>query len=403
MDLKTTTHCDKLSAENLVVTFNVGSATLKMGVYELSAHTKVEGALCFCVNMDLKHRTARWQGLVPDVFSDFSVSCAQTSALNFLELIAKQYADKQFIFVHRVVHGGQYVKPVKISKQVLKRLHDLSHLAPLHQPPALAIIDAIYADYQAHDFVQIAAFDTAFHAQRERLWYEYALPESLRDDGVRSYGFHGLSYQSIMRTLQKERSDMLDKRLIIAHLGSGCSITSVVNQQSVDSTLGFSGLDGIPMGTRPGHLDPGVLLYLMEKGWSHQEITQCLYKESGLLGLSGISSDVRELHLSNNKSAAFALAYFAAHVAKAIAALIPSLQGLDAIVFTGGIGEHDAKIREQIFEYLQWYQVIIDKHKNQTVNLQQRVCDISATDSQVRLFVIQTDEQFELFISALNV
>lgn len=390
--------------DSLVVTFNVGSATLKMGVYLLAESIlSKEEALQFSVNVDLKNAECKYSGIIPEALSDFVVSSAKETALSFLNKIEPAYKNKNFIFVHRVVHGGRYIEPVKITSDVLNQLHELAYLAPLHQPPALAIIDAIEANYQAHGFIQVAAFDTAFHAQRPRLWSEYAIPKKLRDDGVKAYGFHGLSYQSIMRSLKQTQPDVANKRIIIAHLGSGCSITSVANGQSINSTLGFSGLDGVPMGTRPGRLDPGVLLYLLEKGWSHKQMTQCLYKESGLLGLSGISNDVRELSQSTSESAQFALDYFAAHAAKEISALIPSLKGLDAIIFTAGIGEHQANVREQIIEHLGWYRVFIDKQKNQNVNLEQGIGDISASNSDVQVLIIQTDEQLELFMSALNI
>lgn len=396
-------HLDVQANNRLVVTFNVGSATLKLGVYQQITKSDTEESLLFSVNMDLKKKTGKWQGDVPAVFADFVITTAEESALKFLNLLEPIYKDKSFVFVHRVVHGGRYVEPVKITRDVLNQLHELAYLAPLHQPPALAIIDAIEANYQAHGFIQVAAFDTAFHAQRPRLWSEYAIPKELRDDGVKAYGFHGLSYQSIMRSLKQTQPDVANKRIIIAHLGSGCSITSVANGQSMNSTLGFSGLDGVPMGTRPGRLDPGVLLYLLEKGWSHKKITQCLYKESGLLGLSGISNDVRELSQSTSESAKFALDYFAAHTAKEISALIPSLQGLDAIIFTAGIGEHQANVREQVIKHLSWYNVFIDNQKNQSVDLEQGVCDVSANNSEVQVLVIQTDEQLELFMSTLQI
>lgn len=407
----TTAQPYELQKDELIVTFNVGSATLKIGVYR---HDERQNPFIFAVNIDSKMRACHWQGDVPEAvknaLKDLDISDSKTATVDFLQKLTPLYQADKFIFVHRVVHGGQRHQPCVITPDVFSELSNLAHLAPLHQPPALAIIDTINQLYQAHDFIQVASFDTAFHANRPRLWSDYALPKTLREQGVKSYGFHGLSYQSIMRQLDEFDKNLAKKRLIVAHLGSGCSITSILNGQTLDSSLGFSGLDGVPMGTRCGSLDSGVLLYLLEQGWDYTQILDCLYKQSGLLGLSEISNDVRELHEIRQHSngerqaqADFALTYFVAHVAKIIASLIVSLQGLDGLVFTGGIGEHDAWMREKVTDYLAWMGICLDKEKNDTGLNGQNVVRISPEHSAVQVLVVATDEQYELYQAGLNV
>lgn len=396
----------------LIVTFNVGSATLKIGVYR---HDDRPNPFIFSVNIDSKMHQCHWQGDVPEAVKQLDISDSKTATVDFLQKLTPLFADDKFIFVHRVVHGGERHQPCVITPEIFADLQHLAHLAPLHQPPALAIIDTINQLYHAHDFIQVAGFDTAFHAQRPRLWAEYALPKSLREQGVRSYGFHGSSYQSIVRQLadydKSWDKKLAKKRLIVAHLGSGCSITSILDGKTVDSSLGFSGLDGVPMGTRCGSLDAGVLLYLLEQGWDYQQILDCIYKQSGLLGLSEISNDVRELHdimqdskdTDKQEKATFALTYFSAHVAKIIAGLLPSLQGLDGLIFTGGIGEHDAWIRAKVVAYLNWLNIEIDDTKNQQgLNGENIVC-ISPDNQTIKIFAIATDEQYELYQAGLNV
>lgn len=408
----TTAQPYELQKDELIVTFNVGSATLKIGVYR---HDERQNPFIFAVNIDSKMRACHWQGDVPEAvknaLKNLDISDSKTATVDFLQKLTPLYQADKFIFVHRVVHGGQRHQPCVITPDIFAELSNLAHLAPLHQPPALAIIDAINQLYHAHDFIQVAGFDTAFHASRPRLWSDYALPKTLREQGVKSYGFHGLSYQSIMRQLDEFDKNLAKKRLIVAHLGSGCSITSILNGQTLDSSLGFSGLDGVPMGTRCGSLDSGVLLYLLEQGWDYPQILDCLYKQSGLLGLSEISNDVRELHeIRQNASdkqqqaqADFALTYFSAHVAKMIAGLMVSLQGLDGLIFTGGIGEHDAWMREKVTDYLAWMGVGLDNEKNSTGLNGQNVVRISPEHSAVQVLVVATDEQYELYQAGLSV
>ncbi len=290
---------------------------------------------------------------------------------------------------HRVVHGGEaYTQPVQVTPEVLAQLARLSSLAPLHQPHNLAGIRAFAKAFPA--LPQIACFDTAYHATVPALHSSFALPENLRSKGVRRYGFHGLSYQFIMGELQ-QRSARASGRVLMAHLGNGASLCAAHGGHSVATTMGFSALDGLMMGTRSGNLDPGVLLYLMEQGWSHAQIEKLLYKESGLLGVSGISADMRILHQSDSASARFAIDLFAHRVVREAGAMAACLQGLDVIAFGGGIGEHDAALRQQVCSQLGWLGVQIDQALNQNAT-GDGSCAIHLADSTIEVWVIPTDE-----------
>ena len=290
---------------------------------------------------------------------------------------------------HRVVHGGEaYTQAVRVSPDVLARLARYNSLAPLHQPHNL---DGVRAFARAFPRLpQIACFDTAFHATVPALHSSFALPESLRSQGVRRYGFHGLSYQFIMGELQ-QRSARAAGRVLMAHLGNGASLCAAQGGQSVATTMGFSALDGLMMGTRSGNLDPGVLLYLMEQGWDHARIEKLLYKQSGLLGVSGISADMRTLHQSDSQAARFAIDLFAHRVVREAGAMVACLQGLDALAFSGGIGEHDAALRQQVCSQLGWLGVQIDEALNQAATGD--ACRaVHRPDSAVEVWVIPTDE-----------
>ena len=290
---------------------------------------------------------------------------------------------------HRVVHGGEiYTQPVRVTPEVLQQLARYNSLAPLHQPHNLAGIRAFAKAFPA--LPQIACFDTAYHATVPALHSSFALPESLRSQGVRRYGFHGLSYQFIMGELQ-QRTPRASGRVLMAHLGNGASLCAAQAGQSVATTMGFSALDGLMMGTRSGNLDPGVLLYLMEQGWSHAQIEKLLYKQSGLLGVSGISADMRTLHQSGSDSARFAIDLFAHRVVREAGAMTACLQGLDVIAFSGGIGEHDAALRQQVCTQLGWLGVQVDNALNLAATGD--ACRaIHTADSATEVWVIPTDE-----------
>jgi acetate kinase len=289
---------------------------------------------------------------------------------------------------HRVVHGGpDYSQPVLVDHEVLARLERYSSLAPLHQPNNLAPIRTLLANRP--DVPQVACFDTAFHRSHSSLADHYAIPERFYDEGVRRYGFHGLSYEYVADRLRQVAPDVANKRVIIAHLGSGASMCAVANGLSVESTMGFTALDGLPMGTRPGQVDAGVVLYLIaEKGMSAAEVESLLYRECGLKGLSGISNDVRDLADSKDPHAAFAIDYFVYRVALHAGMLAAALGGVDAFVFTAGIGENSRMLRNQIAEKLKWLGVTIDHAANAAGKL-----NISGEMSRVGVYVIPTDEE----------
>jgi acetate kinase len=289
---------------------------------------------------------------------------------------------------HRVVHGGpDYDRPVRVDQNVLARLERYTSLAPLHQPYNLAPIRSILARFP--DLPQIACFDTAFHRGHGALADHFAIPLALYAEGVRRYGFHGLSYEYIANALPQVAPEIADKRVIVAHLGSGASMCALDQGRSVESTLGFTALDGLPMGTRPGQLDPGVVLYLLsEKGMSPSEVQNFLYRECGLKGLSGISNDMRELQGNSDPRAVFAVDYFVYRVGLNAGMLAGALQGIDGFVFTAGIGENSPQIRAAIAGKLAWLGVSLDPAANTENKLL-----ISRPESRLPLYVIPTDEE----------
>ncbi len=298
---------------------------------------------------------------------------------------------------HRVVHGGvRHAAPVRLTPEVLAELDGLVPLAPLHQPHNLAAIRAL-AD--AHpDLPQVACFDTAFH--RGQPWQSgmFAIPRELTDEGVRRYGFHGLSYEYIARRLPDIAPDLCDARVVVAHLGSGASMCGIHGGRSVDSTMGFTALDGLPMGTRCGAIDPGVLIYLMrEKGLDAGAIEKLLYNKSGLLGVSGVSNDMRALLDSADPHAQEAVELFCFRIAKETGALAASLGGIDAFVFTAGIGERSAPVRARVGDKLAWLGVRIDEAAN-TANETR----ISTPDSRIPVYVIPTDEERMIALHTRN-
>jgi len=289
---------------------------------------------------------------------------------------------------HRVVHGGtNYFHPTLVTKEILADLQQLIPLAPLHQPYNLAAIDAVF--HRMPNVPQVACFDTAFHRSHEVINTLVPLPKEIRDKGVQRYGFHGLSYEYISSILPTIAPQIAKGKIIVAHLGSGASLCAMKNGKSVDSSLGFTALDGLCMGTRPGSLDPGVVLYLFkELGLSVKEVENLLYKKSGLLGISGISNDMRVLLESKEPEAKLAIDYFIYKITKDIGALAAVLGGIDALVFTAGIGENSAVIRSKICKASSWLGIQIDEAANEKKSLM-----ISNSKSKVSVWVIPTDEE----------
>ena len=289
---------------------------------------------------------------------------------------------------HRVVHGGaRYARPVVVTREVLKELYDLVPLAPLHQPYNLAAIEAVFE--RLPDVPQVACFDTGFHRGHAAVVDLVPLPRGIRDGGVQRYGFHGLSYEYIASVLPEVAPEIARARVLVAHLGSGASLCALKERKSVDSTLGFTALDGLCMGTRPGTLDPGVVLYLFQNlGLSAKEVEGILYKKSGLLGISGISNDMRDLLGRSEPEARLAVDYFVYRAAKEVGALAAVLGGVDGLVFTAGIGENSAEIRKRICEASAWLGLDLDAEANDRGGPR-----ISSPRSKVSTWVIPTNEE----------
>ena len=374
-----------------LLTLNAGSSSIKFALFERSSlRLIVSGELdaigantvLIAKREDGKPIRQEWaQGAAPDTHA---------KALAFLiDWITNRLEAVRVVAIgHRVVHGGLfYDSAVVVTDEVMRNLTTLEPLAPLHQPHNLAGIRAVQAVFP--DVVQVACFDTAFHCHQPFVKDCFALPRVLYEEGVRRYGFHGLSYEYIAHHLEREFPLHATGRVIIAHLGNGASMCGMLNGHSVASTMGFSALDGLPMGTRCGQLDPGVLLYLMQtKGMTAEQISTLLYKESGLKGISGISNDMRTLASSDQPSARDAIDYFVYRTKRELGALAAALEGLDVVVFTGGIGENSVMIRQRVLTGLAWLGVELDEQANengQTV--------ISSARSRVLCLRIPTNEE----------
>ena len=288
---------------------------------------------------------------------------------------------------HRVVHGGlRHSRPARVTPELLAELEALVPLAPLHEPHNLAPIRM--AMQLNPDLPQVACFDTAFHRTAPEVQQAFALPYSLYEEGIRRYGFHGLSYEYIASVLPQRAPEIADGRVVVAHLGNGCSACALKNRVSIATTMGFTALDGLPMGTRCGELDAGVLLHLIQqKKMDADALVDLLYRRSGMLGLSGVSSDFRELLASSDARARFAIEVFCYRVAGHIATLAAALGGLDGVVFTAGVGENAAPIRSAICRACAWLGLEFDE----TANSEHRE-RISAPNSRVAAYVIKTDE-----------
>jgi acetate kinase len=316
---------------------------------------------------------------VPDLPTAIQVTAAWLRETQKVNLVAVG---------HRVVHGGpEFDQPLLVDQGILAHLERYVSLAPLHQPHNLAPIRLLLQNRP--DLPQVACFDTAFHRGHAPVADHYAIPERLYAEGVRRYGFHGLSYEYIAERLGEVAPDVAKGRVIVAHLGSGASMCALSGGRSVESSMGFTALDGLPMGTRPGQLDPGVVLYLLqEKGMSPTQVQDLLYRDCGLKGLSGISNDVRELDQSSDPRAAFALDYFVYRIGLQAGMLAAALGGLDAFVFTAGIGENSVSVRARVAERIAWLGVELDAAANAA-----RETRISRSDSRVALYVVPTDEE----------
>jgi acetate kinase len=291
-------------------------------------------------------------------------------------------------FGHRVVHGGpDLAAPVLVDAATLARIEALQPLAPLHNPPAVAVIKALSAMSPA--LPHVACFDTAFHRSHPPVTDRFAIPDALYREGVRRYGFHGLSYEYIAGALAERVPEISLGRVVVAHLGSGASMCALAGGRSVDSSMGFTALDGLPMGTRPGSIDAGVLLWLQQqKGWDIDRVERFLYAECGLKGLSGVSNDMRTLLASDAPLAKLAVEYFVYHVARTAGALAAAMGGIDGMVFTAGIGERSPEIRARVLHRLHWLGFSLDEAANQTGGPL-----LTRADSALPAYAILTDEE----------
>ena len=308
------------------------------------------------------------------------------------------FADGTLLAVgHRVVHGGQhYSAPVLIDAKVLAELETLVPLAPLHQPHNLATIRALLKTMPS--LPQVACFDTAFHRTQPSVAQCFAIPRRFADEGVRHYGFHGLSYEYIASVLPTVEPALADACIIVAHLGSGASLCALHKGRSIATTMGFSPLDGLVMGTRCGNIDPGVLLYLMDRhNMDVRALEQLLYHQSGLLGVSGISNDMRTLLASDDTRAQEAIELFVYRVGREIGSLAAALGGLDALVFTGGIGEHSAIIRAKVCHQAAWLGLELDDSANETTARR-----ISTVNSKLSAWIVPTDENLMIAYHTLR-
>ena len=377
-----------------LVSLNAGSSSIKFGLYRLddaghphhAAGGKIEGI------GTAPHLAARADDGSLAVDRRWADGAAMTHEDLLGELIAwaqGHLGDNRIVGVgHRVVHGGtDFASPVRIQGTVMDRLGALSELAPLHQPHNLAAIRAIMK--LMPDVPQVACFDTAFHRGRADETTRFALPRAYHDRGLVRYGFHGLSYAFIARELARTAPELAAGRLVVGHLGNGASLCAMRGGKSVDTTMGFTALDGLVMGTRCGTLDAGLVLHLiMHEGMSAEAVETLLYQQSGLLGVSGLSSDMRALHASDGEAARQAVTLFVARAAREIAALCTSMGGIDALVFTAGIGENDPVIRSLICERLGFLGLTLDPAANAA-----NARTISAGDSRIAIMVVPTDEE----------
>ena len=377
--------------DELALVLNAGSSSLKFCVYRrasgeslrLDARGQIEG-IGTSPRLNVKDPSG-----VSLISQDVAVRDGRQAVEVFAAWMKSAYGAANIQGVgHRVVHGGpRFAGPTIVTAAVLAELRELIPLAPLHQPYNLAAIEAVFA--RLPGVPQVACFDTSFHRGQPAVSELVPLPRDLRQAGLQRYGFHGLSYEYIASVLPQVAGEIAGGRVIVAHLGSGASLCAMRAGKSVDSTLGFTALDGLCMGTRPGALDPGVVLYLFQGlQLTAAQVETILYKKSGLLGISGISSDMRDLLGRSEPEARLAVDYFVYRAAKEIGALAAVLGGVDALVFTAGIGENSAEIRRRICEASAWLGVVLDSQANAAGGPH-----ITSPGSKVSAWVIPTNEE----------
>jgi acetate kinase len=382
-----------MTSDSAVLIINAGSSSVKFSVYRL-----VDGALKATINgqiqgigsaprFDAKDAAKK---LIGEKSWDDPKTNRNTLLSFLLDWLKEQlHGAKLLAAGHRVLHGGtKFSHPVLLTPGIVDELEALVPLGPLHQPHNVAGIRALMETHP--ELPQVAIFDTAFHcATNPWLSYAFAIPRNLTDEGVRRYGFHGTSYEYIASQLPRVDAAMAKGCVVVAHLGSGASLAAIRDGKGIDTTMGLTPLDGLVMGTRCGHIDPSVLLYLMRnKGMSVDQIETLLNKESGLLAVSGVSNDMRPLLESDDPHAKEAVDMFCHSVARHTMSMAASMQGFDGLVFTAGIGEHSAPVRAMICENLAWAGIKLDPAANAKNALK-----ISAPDSRIPVYVVPTDEE----------
>lgn len=377
-----------------ILTINAGSSSIKFALFPLahplSPEAEVSGQIDGIgtreTRMVAKNRAG--ERIADQHLDGTQVSHAQAFDALLRWFTASQ-ADWRIVAVgHRIVHGGdRYSQPIRLDAAAIEQLDRYVPLAPLHQPHNVAGVRALQE--LLPEVPQVACFDTAFHRSQPEIAQLFGLPRSITAEGIKRYGFHGLSYEYIARALP-EHSSRAEGRVVVAHLGNGASMAAMVGRKGVATTLGFSTIDGLVMGTRCGALDPGVVLHLMEtKGLGVKEMTRMLYKESGLLGVSGISQDMRTLLASDKPEAQQAVDLFCYRIVRELGSLAASAGGLDALVFTGGIGEHAAEVRRRVCLQCGWLGIHLNPEANARHDLR-----ISAHNSNVDVLVIPTNEEW---------
>ncbi len=392
---------------DLLLVLNAGSSSIKFTVFCIQPcasnavepieiiHGQVEGI----GNQPLFKAKDKQHTVLAETFLN-KESTGHHAALEYLlEWLGGHLPAGQLVAVgHRVVHGGSELSaPSLVDKDLMLTLETLIPLVPLHQPHNLEGIRVI--SQERPNIPQIVCFDTAFHSRCADLTRRFGLPDELFQEGVRRYGFHGLSYEYIADVMAAKTPELANKKVVILHLGNGCSMCAMGNGKSIDTTMGFSALDGLLMGTRCGSLDPGVLLYLMrEKQMDVSQLENLLYKESGLLGVSGVSNDMRELLASDEPRAKLAVDLFVYRIRRELGSLIAALGGLDALVFTAGIGENSAEIRHRVCDDAQWIGVQLDADID---TKGEEVTCVSHVDSKVTVLVIPTNEELMIAKHAL--
>ena len=376
-----------------ILIFNAGSSSIKFALYspedcDLLAKGSIDEIVSGAPDLQISMDQESWfQGIgeTPQTGSHKVLSSWLMSYLHDLESLTLLAAG------HRVVHGGKrFSEPTFVTPEVITQLEAYTPLAPNHQPHSLAAIEAISQEWP--DLKQVVCFDTAFHRDQPMVAHQFAIPRALTEEGVIRYGFHGLSYQYIANVLPTVAGPRANGKVIVAHLGNGASLCAMQERKSIASTMGFSALDGLMMGRRCGSIDAGVVFYLLRHHKkSLDEVEDILYRQSGLLGVSGISSDVRELQASKAAEARQALDLFTYRAACEIGSLASSLSGLEVLVFTAGIGEHSAMVRRKICERCAWLGIDIDISANEENHLK-----ISSSRSGVDVYVIPTNEEIEI-------